>query len=214
MFNRACAITDEAEDIEKEEDLLNAVLQENGYPRKFVDRARRIPTRKDTTDQEPPKATIVLPYVRGLSEDIRRECTKHNIRVALKPETTIRQSLVRVKDPVPKEQRTNVVYEVPCSCSRSYIGKTIQTLKQRLNQHRHAEPGRSALTDHVNEDHQILWDEAKIIDQSENHHLLLLKESLHIRLRKPEEKLNRDEGVDIPDVWTLTLRSMQSRRGD
>ena len=211
LFNRARAITDGAEDIKNEEEFLYTVLGDNGYDRHFVKQSQSHSRRPEDTSQEQPKDTIVLPYVRGLSEDIRRICKRYNIRVALRPNTTIRQSLVRVKDPIPKEQKTSVVYEVPCICGRSYIGEIIQTLKQRLYQHQHADEGGSALKDHAGIEHQILWDETKIIDQSENQQLLLLKESLHIRLRSPERKINRDEGVNISEVWTQTLRSIQRR---
>ena len=43
----------------------------------------------------------------------------------------------RVKDPIPME-KSGVVYEVPCSCGKAYIGETKRTLETRMKEHRAA----------------------------------------------------------------------------
>ena len=50
---------------------------------------------------EEPRATMVIPYVAGMSEDIRRICRGHNIRVAFRSSRTLRAMLSSVKDKVP-----------------------------------------------------------------------------------------------------------------
>ena len=54
----------------------------------------------------------------------------------------LRTALVRVKDPIPME-KSGVVYEVPCSCGKVYIGETKRTLETRMKEHRAAASWRS-----------------------------------------------------------------------
>ena len=42
--------------------------------------------------------TVVIPYVNGFSEDLKRVCRRYNIRVA---SPTLRSSLSKVKDKLP-----------------------------------------------------------------------------------------------------------------
>lgn len=67
---------------------------------------------------------VVIPYVAGMSEDIRRVCRKFNIRVVFKSRHTFRSMLTKVKDTLPLGKQPNVVYR---SCSQVYIKETKQT---------------------------------------------------------------------------------------
>ena len=52
---------------------------------------------------------------------------------------TLRQLTVDPKDPIPKEDKAGVVYQIPCSnCPQTYIGQTGRTLGQRLKEHKKA----------------------------------------------------------------------------
>ena len=64
--------------------------------------------------------TVAIPYVAELSERIRRVCKDYiyNIRRAFQSAATLRSALVKVKDPIPMEKKSGVVYEVPCSCGK------------------------------------------------------------------------------------------------
>ena len=58
------------------------------------------------------------------------------------------------KDPVPMDQHTGVVYQIPCSeCPKVYVGQSGRTLKHRLTEHRRAlrngDVAASALAKHV-----------------------------------------------------------------
>ena len=74
-------------------------------------------------EEETLKYTICLPYVSGLSEDVRRVCQKFDIRTVFSTISTLRQQLTRVKDVDPPLRKPGVVYRVPCSCGKQYIGK-------------------------------------------------------------------------------------------
>ena len=71
-------------------DHLARVLKQNGYPSSFI-RDASTPPMQETADtsgrdeeQEKKEPLVVIPYVAGMSEDIRRVCRKFNIRVVFK----------------------------------------------------------------------------------------------------------------------------------
>ena len=207
LFNRSREVTI-GQSRTDEEDFLFDVLRGNGYSNAFVKKSLT-PSRVNQLD--PPRDTISIPYVEGLSEDISRICRKFNIRTFFKTVTSIRTLLVHPKDPIQKEKRTRVVYEVPCSCGKVYIGKTIRTLETRIKEHkkacREADYSKSAIAEHAwTEQHQVDWDDVKILDNTEREDLLLLREAAYIKLTDQEQRINRDEGVELPAVWTSTLR--------
>ena len=47
-------------------------------------------------------------------------------------------SLLKVKDPLPREKQANVIYKVPCTCGKVYIGETTHQLETRLKEHKDA----------------------------------------------------------------------------
>ena len=63
----------------------------------------------------------------------------------------------------------NCIYNIPCSCGKSYTGETGRPLSVRLEEHRKAtirgEVEKSGMTEHAwsNGDHRPAWDETKII---------------------------------------------------
>ena len=66
----------------------------------------------------PPKA--VIPYVAGVSEDIRHVCGKFEVKVIFRSRQTFCSILTRVKDTLPLEKRPIVVYQIPCRCDKVY----------------------------------------------------------------------------------------------
>ena len=141
----------------------------NGYPRELVTKnwkptAR--PHRPEVSDT--PKAKVILPYVRHLSETIRRILPPLGVYTCFQPHHTLRQTLMHLKDPTPLRQRTGVVYRIPCSsCEKVYIGQTGRTLDHRLKEHRRALTSgnvqQSAVAEHAtNEMHD--WEKAEVVD--------------------------------------------------
>ena len=64
-------------------------------------------------------------YVKGVSEHIRRVMSKFKVQVFFKPVNTLRQLLVRPKDPLDKERVIGLVYQIKCSdCDAFYVGET------------------------------------------------------------------------------------------
>ena len=83
--------------------------------------------------------SVTFPYIRGLSQSIRRALSSLAIKVTFCPLRTLRQELVHPKDPIPEWQRKGVVYRVLCSeCLQVYIGQTDRSLDHRIVKHRWA----------------------------------------------------------------------------
>ena len=143
-------------------------LKQNGYPLRFIQKHSRCSNRPRPVegDQRPPRTSLTLPYISGLSETIRRILGPLDIRVAaFCPHSTLRRQLVS-----PKDQRTGVVYQIPCSeCPKVYVGQSGRTLKHRLSEHQRAlqkgDVTASALAEHVwSTDHQVNLSKAEVID--------------------------------------------------
>jgi hypothetical protein len=83
--------------------------------------------------------TIVMPYVKQVSENIQRFTREHfdtHIRVAFKCKNTLRKILTHVK-PKSKPLLKDCVYKISCQkqCGKVYIGQTKRDLKTRVKEH-------------------------------------------------------------------------------
>ena len=82
----------------------------NGYPFSFLQKLTK--TGKPNNSAEPAnefKATAVLPYAEGLSEQLRRFPQQQGVRAVFKSETRLRSQLVRPKDAVDPAKQDGVV---------------------------------------------------------------------------------------------------------
>lgn len=60
-----------------------------------------------------------------------------NMTTAMRNEFSIRSLFTQTKDKIPKEQRNNVIYKIPCGdCNASYVGLTTTSLKKRVGHHK------------------------------------------------------------------------------
>ena len=91
------------------------------------------------------------------------------MKVALKSVHTIGRILPSSKDPFTLEEKSCLVYQVPCfDCDFVYIGQTKRDLKSRLAEHKLAiknqEPEKSALCEYSTQfDHLIDWNNSKVL---------------------------------------------------
>ena len=101
-----------------------------------VDRAADPPQPSPKPGHHPTKCLCNYPvYVKNTSESIGTILAPLGIWTSFQPTNTLQQVLVRPKDPVPKENRSGVIYQIPCSrCPQTYIGQTSRTLGQRLKE--------------------------------------------------------------------------------
>ena len=141
----------------------------------------------------------MLPYTEGVSDDIRRVCRKFGMKVVFRSGHSLRSTQTKVKDALSMEKISKVVYQVPCSCGKAYVGETVRRLQTRMKEHWDAcQKGaleKSALAEHAWESHHpINWEGITVVDQARTPKELLLKEAIHIWVLNPPS-LNSDGGL-------------------
>nr|VZI39054.1 unnamed protein product [Spirometra erinaceieuropaei] len=171
LFHRAYRYCNSNDLLSKELAHLYRLFRSNGYPISFVKNCLR----HQTQSQDPTlNGEIVtrkfysLPYMRGTSKIVAWQFNRLGVHVAHKPASSLRAALSRVKDPIPKEQQTNVIYRIPCAtCSCVYVGHTGRRLGTRINEHKLAIRRREPLSlvfTHAREyDHRFNWDGTEIV---------------------------------------------------
>ena len=176
-------------------------LLENRYPRRFIYQSASTPPPREAIagGSENPKATVCLPYIRGVSEQLRRVLKDLQIRTVMRPHQTLRQRLVHLKDPLPDMERSNMVYRIPSAeCPATYIGETKRKLCKRIEEHKRAlrmcDFNASAVAEHAwNAGHHADWSGVTILDLDQNLHHRLTLEACHIRMQP--SPVNRDRGL-------------------
>ena len=77
--------------------------------------------------------------MRGTSEQLKRIFNDHDINFTFYTTTTLRTILSHAKDPLPAEQRNNIVYKYDCKgCEAVYLGESKRTLAERTKEHTRA----------------------------------------------------------------------------
>ena len=93
----------------------------NGYPRKYFCGQRKTTNRSLPTHSF--ESFFPIPYIQGVSDKIQRALNELGVKVAMKPQLTIRKLLSSLKDPSENSEKSCLVYLVPCrDCSFVYIG--------------------------------------------------------------------------------------------
>ena len=209
LLTRADRICMSVPDRDAEKRHVTQALKSNGYPTGMVKRNWQAPlAHSPASDPVTPRATVVIPYVRHVSESIRRILAPLEIRTCFRPHRTLRQTLANLKDRIPLQQRAGVVYRIPCgTCPKVYVGQTCRTLDHRLKEHRRAltsgNLAQSAIAEHAaQESHVIDWEEAKVVDTHPRYHQRCALESWHIR--SETTTMNRDDG-SLPQAYNPLL---------
>ena len=138
---RAKQVCSTPEFIAKEMDHLHKGLQDNHYPTQPFQQGKP----KQEANKKPKPSTVkfiegarvVIPYIKGLSEQYRHTLAKH--RVFFKGTRTIKSLLIHPKDPIPDAQKTDIIYHWKCpadDCTDEYIGETNKSLKEKVSDHR------------------------------------------------------------------------------
>nr|VZI46190.1 unnamed protein product [Spirometra erinaceieuropaei] len=119
----------------EEKKYLHSLFAANGYPRSFIRECRRKTTRQ-RSDGEKPKFWLAIPYVNNVSEATARILNPFEVGLAHKPESTIRQQIMRPKDPLPATEQSAVVYSIKCqNCNARFVGETGKRICTRLHEH-------------------------------------------------------------------------------
>jgi hypothetical protein len=110
---------------------------------------------------------------------------QHDIRTIFRTKHTLRSSLVKTRLERDPQQMAQCFYRISCECSRSYIGEISRPLAMWLCEHLHnfkEHPlENSKLAQHAcEEDHRLITDEARILENESNSRYRKYKESAHM----------------------------------
>ena len=153
------------------------------------------------------KTFATLPYVKGVSEQVKNVLNKTNIKTAFKPILTLAHYFRKPKDR-PKETKTKgIVYKVKCrSCDFTYIGETKRSWNSRGGEHK---PGtnnnkESAIKDQAETtDHDNDTGYVKILEKNVNNwHKRIFRESWHSTI----DKNAVNERKPFPSVYKTLLK--------
>jgi len=68
-----------------------------------------------------------------------------------------------------------------------------------------------AISEHThNTGHHPLWNEVKFIDRDPHWFTRRVKKAIHVRFHP--NNINRDNGIEIPEAWILTIKKHNNRR--
>ena len=171
----------------KEMDHLHRVLQDNHYPPQFFQQGK--PKQKTNKRPNPSMekfidgARVVIPYIKGLSEQYRHTLAKDRVRFFFKGTSTIKSLLMHPKDPTPDAHKTDIIYHWKCpanNCTAEYIGETNRSLKERVLDHRNQTTS-ATRNHHISTKHpKAELKDFTIIDRECNTLHDQTKEALHI----------------------------------
>ncbi len=135
--DRARALCDDkhiGDELKNVEDVFVA----NGFERKKVQeymKESKEVENKDQLEEQGCRGMVVVPYVRGLSEQFRRLAARHSFRTAFKPGSKIKELKKRAQEPL-GEKQNSVIYEITCKCKNAvYVGETKRLFKVRKKEH-------------------------------------------------------------------------------
>jgi hypothetical protein len=165
-------------------------------------------------------STAIIPYRPNTAEEIRRVLEKCNIRTVFRADNTLHKNLVRLKDPIPKQERMNCIYCLKCTdCDQTYVGQTGRQLKTRVAEHRRCDKNPpknsyeleklekdSAIALHaLIENHKIDFDNPTILQEGfQSYAERCVAESIHI-IHQPTS-VNRNSGCDLSPIWQDLIR--------
>ena len=221
MFNKACSIIINKNDLHKDSAGIKQVLKENGYQGSIISKIfRRITnnnslpqsqqlTQTTNIQEEEINMSINLLYVEGTSEKLQRILRSHKIRSTFYTEMTLRKLLCKPKDRVATEDKNNIVYEIDCSnCQAVYFGESKWSLKSRSDEHkrsvRNCDCDKNEIAKHCWEaDHNFNWDQKKVIDRKSRLIPRKIKETIH-SLKNPNHIIKTF--YMLPEIWLANLQ--------
>ena len=195
-MHRADTCITEKADVITEKDNIKKSLQMCGYDDWVFNTAQPKdpqPPHRQAANGNPRIGSIVIPYVRGASEALRRIFTKRGVSVHFKPANTLRSALVSPKDRLLPGNNCGTVYQITCNdCDSAYVGETGRQLNTRVAEHLRPSTKNSPVGDHKRGGHNINNTDVKILDKDTDWFRRGVKEAINIRTQRSD--MNRDQG--------------------
>ena len=103
LLRRADCLPSSLDSTAEERKDVSNVLKANGYTKTFLRNCQKPVTTRSTLDErEPATGFVIIPYIQGVTEPIKRVLNSHNVKVAQKPFQTLGHIFAKPKDPVTK----------------------------------------------------------------------------------------------------------------
>lgn len=170
-----------------------------------------------------------LTYIEGVSEKIAtiaRSFSTETI-IAYKSNTNLRNVFSKLKEKIPLNQKTNVIYEIPClgtgetnsRCSLSYVGQTKQFLENRIKNHKNdlrktydISLQKTAVVEHFHTlGHYPDFKNTRILGTQRHYNKRLTTEALHIYTHNTYN-VRRDVQDIAPVYCAIMDENTQSRK--
>ncbi|CAN8032985.1 unnamed protein product, partial [Ixodes persulcatus] len=122
----------------------------------IADTQKHMQRGRESVSREKNASIVSIPYVRGVSDAVRRALRPLGIQTVFKPHYTLANVFPKPKDRTPADVQSGVVYKVQCGdCDATYIGETGRKRTTRLKEHKrdvakatHATRSKTELVDH------------------------------------------------------------------
>lgn len=214
LYDRAKTICSN-QHLNQEKQFIKTALKQNDYPETFLDKCFTDFEQPTTTrNQEQPSTNLFLPYIPGISDQLKRLSKKFNIRTIFKTRNTIRSQLTKTKPNNEKENTKNVIYKIPCQCDKFYIGETSRPLSKRIKEHQNYIKNREFHKSHIcqhafDNNHHINWNSSTIITKEPLSKQRKIKESALILLNN--DKCVASCSASFSNTWLPLLQSEVSK---
>ena len=154
--------------------------------------------------------SMVLPYIQGLGEKLKRTCNKQSIQVHFKGTNTVKQLVMAHKDKDPKLAKNGIIYRYRCphiNCTEQYIGESGRTLGDRYKEHLKAP---SPIHLHTTTSGYLVSPECfSIVDRKAQGLTRNIKEAIYIKVN--DSSLSRNLGkFQLPPIWDQVLKDTPS----
>ncbi|XP_067633768.1 uncharacterized protein [Eurosta solidaginis] len=192
---------------------IKKILFKNSYPSSLTDRliqntVNRVHQKDNNTQQDNTKKKYIgVNYIPGLTENeiLHKTINNKNINYAHKPNNTLKKIFTRTKDPVTKEEQTDVVYKITCNgnenekCNKCYIGTTKRQLGIRINEHKKDAENKktsTGLAQHLTKSKHVAdFSNVKILDIERREKTRMTLESIRIQ-QQLQNAMNFKEDFD------------------
>lgn len=202
LVHRAYMINNTWSGFHEELAKLKGILLKNSYPTTLIDNIIKNTINKffdnpsDNTKVNDNIFYVKLPYVGKFSSTIKKRVNQllkrlcnNNIKINIVFSSYKIRSMFGVKDSIPKELRSFVVYKFTCSsCGACYVGETSRHFATRINEHLKTDKV-SHIYKHIMSSKVCLAqcspESFCILDRARNSYELKIKEAIHILWEKP-----------------------------